>query len=197
MISDSWPSMEESERIYQKLLDLDLTASADLALAYCSLLTRYLLQKCPRVDPDLCHGAADEALMNLIKRPEKFNPSLKELGSYLRMSADGDLKNALDRQQKHSQKRSGFDVELLPDPRNSEEEPLYSWDDPALQSTLAELDSRDREVIELMRSGERSTAIFAALLDCDHLPEEEQRRLVKQNKDRIQKRLQRKVRCDG
>jgi hypothetical protein len=52
-------------------------------------------------------------------------------------------------------------------------------------------DPVDREVLELMAEGERATARFARVIGCDDLDEAEQRKQVKQTKDRIRARLKR------
>ena len=164
MVSPDWPSNAEAESIFQRLLQLDPTAESDLAIAYLTPLTNFLLNKPNRIDPHFCDEAAESALLNLIERPGQFDSSRSELGQYLRMSADRDLKNLLAKERRITEKLLDFGVELLAEHGNKEqEESPVSWDDPLLQAALAELPPTDRAAIELIRSGERSREVFAEL----------------------------------
>jgi len=49
----------------------------------------------------------------------------------------------------------------------------------------------DEAVLRLFLSGEDSTEVYARALGASDLSEDEQRQLVKQRRDRIEKRLQR------
>jgi hypothetical protein len=53
------------------------------------------------------------------------------------------------------------------------------------------LTDRDLAVLALLRDGERKTAAYARVLGIADRPIEEQRRIVKREKDRLQKRLAR------
>jgi hypothetical protein len=57
---------------------------------------------------------------------------------------------------------------------------------------LGALDSEtDRQLLELKLSGERKTGAFAKILAITHLPMAEQKKIVKQHKDRIDKIVRR------
>jgi hypothetical protein len=58
-----------------------------------------------------------------------------------------------------------------------------------LMSTLQ--NSKDRQLLALRLQGERRTEVFAEILEISHLPIKDQRRVVKQAKDRIDKILRR------
>ena len=52
-------------------------------------------------------------------------------------------------------------------------------------------DSRDRQFLDLMMDQVRETRAFAEVLGIENEDDAEQRRIVKRNKDRIKKRIQR------
>lgn len=74
--------------------------------------------------------------------------------------------------------------------------PEVDGDPVSLAETQARVESlfsdpRDRQLAELVVANERSTAPYARVLGVDGRSAEEQRRVVKQHKDRIKKRLRR------
>ncbi len=54
-------------------------------------------------------------------------------------------------------------------------------------------DPRDNALLQLMAQGEIKTSKFAAVLGIQTLPSSEQRRIVKQHKDRLKARLKRRM----
>jgi RNA polymerase sigma-70 factor (ECF subfamily) len=192
-----WPDPAREQELHAALLKYDSLAWDEVASAFLSPLTRYLLDRNPHVDPHLCHDAADRALCDYLKKPAIYDSLERPLGSFLQMSAGRDLKNALKQEGRHFRNRGDFIVELPSDSGNEEETDGPAWDDPRLQQCLAELNEADRAAIELMRDGERSTPAFAAIWGCSHLTAEEQKRAVKQHKDRLLKWLRRRMRTDG
>jgi hypothetical protein len=56
---------------------------------------------------------------------------------------------------------------------------------------------RDRAILRLMMDGVRETEEYAEVLQVHDLAQEEQREIVKRNKDRIKKTLQRHLRSTG
>src|SRR5713101_3318148 len=84
--------------LHEGLLAGDPTAPAGVADALFAPLVERLRKAYPRVDPDLVTSAAIDAWQSYVKAPEKFDPSKgKSLLGYLKMAAEGDLLNALDR----------------------------------------------------------------------------------------------------
>jgi RNA polymerase sigma-70 factor, ECF subfamily len=198
------PSDGEGLLIHQRLIRGDLLASTDLAVAYLDPLTDWLIGHNRAVDPDLCAEAAGDALLALIKNPQSYQPDQLHLEAYLRMSASGDLKNILKRENRHiSGRRSLESVELSPD----EGKYLGQDDDPSLPLQMAEeieiarasipasvwdgLGESEKGVLELMLQGERRTSAYARVCGIEHLPIDEQRSEVKRVRDRLQKRLER------
>jgi len=52
-------------------------------------------------------------------------------------------------------------------------------------------DPRDRQLLQLLRTGERKTAAYAEILGIQDHNAMEQRKIVKQHKDRLKKQLER------
>jgi hypothetical protein len=201
----SWPSVESARDIHVRLCQDDPVASSDLAMAYLDPLAAWLLRANPRIDPHLCEQAAEDAILSLIKNPSSFNPEKGSLEAYPKMSARGDLRNALEKEARHRDRRADFEaVELFGSDRNlvvedanlalivereeDEREELMN----AIASRAERLfTSEEQRVLALLADGERSTAAFARVLGLTDSPEDVQRREVKRVKDRIKRRLQR------
>lgn len=189
--------------LHARLLAGDPTAPADLAAAYLDPLTAWLAARNPGLgDPHLCATAAEDALLALIKRPASYDPARLSLAGYLRMAAQGDLRNLLRAERRHAARRVALDaVELSPvagkhlwdasgDPARLVEEGA-GGDAPERPPSLPGLTPEEARVLALLHDGERKTVAYALALGCGHLPVAEQRKEVKRVKDRLQKRLQR------
>jgi hypothetical protein len=113
------------------------------------------------------------------------------------MAAERDLRNLLAREGRRSSVAIDC-VELRDLPRNNEVED--AMDAMVDAEEAAELERKivrlvaepaERRVLALMRDGVRATAPYAEALGLSALPQAEQRRRVKQAKDRLKKRLAR------
>src|SRR3954447_10474518 len=96
MLSESssvLPSQDQALALHQRLLGGDRVASADLAETYLDWLAAWVARTNPRADPQQCDTAAADAILDLIRRPQAYDPTKLGLEAYLRMSAAGDLKN--------------------------------------------------------------------------------------------------------
>jgi hypothetical protein len=200
----TWPTGTDASAIHARLCEDDPVAPSDLAIAYLDVLTHWLVTTHPRVDPHLCGQAAEDAILALIKNPHSFKSDKSPLDAYLRMSARADLRNALGRERRHSDRREQLEVvELFGLGGNPGQE-----DDPAriVEREVDDLDARGRAILpeiiqafsgeeqrvfELMLAGERRTSAYARMLGLADLPELDQRIAVKRVKDRIKRRLQR------
>lgn len=207
--STTWPPEEQAREIHARLVADDPVASAELANAFLDPLAAWVERNNPRIDPHICVTAAEDAILSLIKNPKSYDPSRQALAVYLRLSAKGDLKNALRSESRYRQRRTDLSaVELSATDRKS----LQERTDPALvaerraaeeemeevlaprpvpESVRANLSRDEAEVLELMRDGERKTAAFANALKITHLAPQVQRQEVKRIKDRINRRLKR------
>jgi RNA polymerase sigma-70 factor (ECF subfamily) len=177
--------------------------------AYLDPLIRWLEARFPSFDPHLRETAAEEALLNYVKNPTKYQPDRSGLAAYLRMAARRDLFNLRQREQRHHEHRVRWSVvELGPeggnlsggqdDPadrleREEETERAEAW----LRSLLGTFTPEERRVVELLLAGERRTEVFAEAIGQGQLPAAEQKREVKRVKDRIKKRLERGGRSHG
>ncbi len=198
---------QEARDLHRRLLLDDPTAPTDLVEVYLDRLTDWLVAQNPRIDPAVCSTAAEDALLAVIKNPASYNPERQRLEVYLRMSAQGDLRNLLRAEQRHSRRRAEWEaVELSPvvgkyiwdeggDPaliiERREDEPDEPSVAPLPDSVRAGLTPQEQRVLELMERRERKTAVFAEVLGLTHLPPDEQRQMVKRVKDRLIKRRER------
>lgn len=192
--------------LHQRLLANDPLASADIADAFFEPVRLALRAKYPTTDAALISDAVTDAYVNYIVHPTTFDPTKRSLYGYLKMSTEGDLKNALDKKKKESGRLVPLDsvVELSESSRNNPveedylgtlavEERVLAWQTKQVAevSRVAGNDL-DRQLLKLLMVGERHTEEYARLLDIEHLALSEQRRIVKQHKDRLRLRLKRR-----
>ncbi len=207
------PSAEAQTRLYLRLLAREPDASNDLAEAFLTPLLESLHQTFlddALPDSTLVDNCVIDTLLNFPKRPEKLDPSQGTLWTYLYLDAKRDVLNALD---SHTRRRARegrmlADVEQDAQSRNEEQErqafatpvredaPPYLPEGMDLAFVRAEVaalmaDPTDLAGVTLLAGGVRKTAFYANVLGIAHLPPEEQRRRVKQAKDRWKKRLRR------
>jgi hypothetical protein len=156
-------------------------------------------------DPLLITDTVTDSLFHLIQHPERYIPEKSSLWNYLYMDALGDLHNAWEKEKRRLQKEIPFDPVAHDQPdRNIHVEeqimrrvapealPTGMTSEEVLARLRAEIaDPQDWAVLELMAFGERSTEQFAAVLGITHYATNEQRRIVKQTKDRLRVRLKR------
>jgi hypothetical protein len=189
----NWPAADEEDRLLAQLHSGVPTAREELAACYLPLLMRFLECGFPRVAAELRDDASDRALMDFLLFPQRFDPTLRGLGVYLRMAARRDLLNLLERERRA---RRGIPLDSVAEPadhRNMRREDELAWDDSRLAAEIAAFDPAERGTYELILEGARDTATFAARLGLAHLPDAEQVAAVKRVKDRVKKRLVRAV----
>jgi DNA-directed RNA polymerase specialized sigma24 family protein len=195
---------DQQTDVYQRLLARDPTAPNELAVLFLEPLANWLAVHNPAISEDLIADAAEDALLALIKNPASYRPEKADLEAFLRMSAQGDLRNRLRSEARHrTGRRSLESVEHSGEGGNC----LGRDDDPSLPLQIEEewqsrrdavpaavrggLSEGESRVLDLMLAGERRTEVFAGALGITQLPPDEQRWLVKKVKDRLQKRLER------
>lgn len=226
-------------RIHQRLLDSDPIAPAELAETYLPRVIERLKRKFRRVpEHDVMQAAAD-AILTYAELPGSFDPTRLSLESYLAMSAQGDLLNALAKRRRlkvgpvrcpacgegqlvklpavcpvcgvavprgieavQPREVSFEAVAEAEVARNTGRDPspaeiVEQAEGRRRGGTLMEkaletiMDPQDRQLVRLMLGGERKTAAYSAILGVQGLEVTEQRRLVKQHKDRLTQRLRR------
>lgn len=186
----------------------DPTAQSDLAAAYLEPLATGLRRRYPGVDASFPDTAAEEAILTLIRKPAAYQPERQTLDVYLRMSAEGDLKNLLRSEDRHRKRRADLEAVEL-----SASQGKYLWDEDADPANVVEraedeasrtitssvarnevlrgLSPTEARVFDLMQAGERQTGVYARVLGIEDWPIERQRQEVKRVKDRIKKRIAR------
>ncbi|MGH3085716.1 MAG: hypothetical protein ACRDSJ_00175 [Rubrobacteraceae bacterium] len=198
---------EEGRSLRARLLAGDTTASNDVVAAYLNDLADWLEARYPQEHPNDCSTAAADAILTFIRRPEVYDPERLTLRSYLRMSANGDMKNLLRSERRHGKRRVNLE---LAEPavekqlRDEEADPARVLerraDEVAAEARVrslipdwlaAGLTPEEIQVLGLMRMKERRTTVYAAALGISHLSFKEQQKIVKQTKDRLNKRTER------
>lgn len=198
------------QQMHTRLLARDPTASEELAREYLPLVKQHVRIRALQhgiQDQDLINDATVEAVFDYIRKPEKFNPQKSGLLGYLKRAAERDLMNEV---QKDRRRRRGEelheDVELSVLARNktADVERIRRVEEMAtishiqkereLAQSTKPRNERDNALLRLMAEGERSTDEFAAVLGIGELPIVEQRRIVKQHKDRLKAQLKREGR---
>jgi DNA-directed RNA polymerase specialized sigma24 family protein len=188
--------------LHERLLSGDPTAPAEIAETYLPSLVAYMTSRFPRTgDPHLAETAADDAMLDFLRRPEKYDPTKMDLHRYLRMSARYDLLNLVARQKRQLPPEGvriveldapGAEHEVRDDTALSVEEQTAILASPVWQQLRAIVPNpTDQEIVLLMMEDVRPTSQYAAVLGITHLPPKEQARAVKRNKDRLKKWLQR------
>jgi DNA-directed RNA polymerase specialized sigma24 family protein len=194
-MSDTWPGDAELAALFVGVCARDPLAVNDFVLAVLEPLVTDL-RRFPRTDLDACHSAATDAILALIRDPARYDPTRSELRGFLRIIARRKLITAIDKERRHHVGRKSSEiVELAADdgnsPANEPADDFPSFDDPHLAAELAGFNEIERAVFELLRDGERATAVFAAAMGLSHLPAEEQAAEAKRAKDRVKQRLKR------
>jgi hypothetical protein len=196
----SFPSAEDARRLHDRLLDDDRAAHGDVCSAFLAPLLGFLHRRHDDRDPHLVESAVHQTLWDYVKNPRRYDPDRNpNLGAYLRMAADRDLLNLLEQEARHHRRRESVELDSLAGNSQGEEGPtirLYREEERAereriFDSVAGQCDGTDREVLRLMREGVTALAPFASVLGVAHLPIEQQRKAVKQAKDRVKQRLRR------
>jgi RNA polymerase sigma factor (sigma-70 family) len=201
-------SNEFEMQLHERLLARDPVASEEVARLFLEAVRRHVSLRAQVhgvFDHDLINDAAVDAVFDYIRRPDKFSPVKSSLRTYLKLAAERDLINAVrkDRRRRRGEELSG-DVELavVSGNKGSEIERILRDPDDALFKSATEDESLDEVVemigpgsdqvlVRMMMDGERRTSAFAEVLGISNLPVPEQRRTVKQHKDRLKQQLKR------
>jgi hypothetical protein len=212
--------MKEKAALYSELFGLhkrlvsgDPTLLGDVATLVLAPLKRHLHAKLRGVDEHVIQEACHDALLEYGKSPLKANATTGAgVMGFLVLRAESRAKNALKRERRRGDvegrfasglrpKDPGNVVELAEHRREHEIEPST----PPTPDPLEHLERRDRRaelldsatspvdrrLIELMLDGRRSTSDFARVLGIEGMPLDDQKRVVKQHKDRLKVALQR------
>lgn len=197
---------DQAARIYERLIAGEPDAPADLIELFLDPLIHALRATYPHLpDPLLINDTVADSLLQFVQHPQRYQAAKGSLWNYLYMDALRDLHNAYQRESRRESRLVPFDPVAHDRPARNDEidaviEQLAPEQLPAgmsidalvtqLRQQLA--DPRDWAVIELMLAEERRTEAYARVLGVAHLPIAEQRRRVKQAKDRLRLWLKRR-----
>jgi hypothetical protein len=196
------------DELHNRLISGDVIASAEIAELFLPLLIGKLNRVFLNIDdPHLIETAVIDTLMDYLSKPNQYNPNRGNLFSFLILKSKSDLLNFLS-PKKIDQARvdlteiveldndsSVYGVELI-DEMNVEElitnnlSPIWTH----LSSIIP--DRTDQEIVKLMMDGIRETDVYAEVIGIQNLPDDERSRIVKQNKDRLKKVIQRHIRTE-
>jgi peptidyl-tRNA hydrolase len=196
---------ETGERLHQRLLAGSLTASSEIAEIFLQPLIKNLAKEFKHLsDPHLIDSAAADALINYFEHSEKFDPARASLFRYLRIRAKTYLLNSLGQQ---TSAKIVVEIEEAETVQQMEEQNELDVESTlvsqAIQTEIMQqvqkyiIDPVDLRVISLMVEGIRDTAKYAEVLGILDHSLTEQRKTVKQHKDRIKKIIERKIRRRG
>lgn len=137
---------------------------------------------------------ATDAIVAHLSAPHQFKPERASLFTYLVVVANGDALNLI-RNRGKERKNHAHLVELsAADGNVTDDEKHCRLDaEKLLRAHIDEITETDmdRRILDLMLQGEQKTAAYAVALGVEGLPASEQRTLVKQHRDKIEKRLKR------
>jgi len=199
----SHPDLKQrGERLHQRLLAGSLTASSETAELFLRPLIKSLTGEFKQPgDPHLIDSAVEDALINYFEHPEKFDPARSSLFIYLRIRARTYLLNSLSQRgnpNKVVELREAETVQQVEEQNEPDAE--ASLVSRAVQTEIMQqvqkyiTDPLDLRIVALMVEGVRDTATYAEMLGISDHPLAEQRKTVKQHKDRIKKIIERKIR---
>jgi hypothetical protein len=200
---------EFEKEIHRRLLAGDPTAPSELAEAVFDELRSWLRRSMPKIrDPHLYEQAAADAILSYGERPGSFNPVRATLTNYLRMSARGDLLNALTRESRFLQRQILFSERVEDDELsgNTVEEPFRRYDGrneeeaalvmlldgrEALRQFLETVPDQELAAVCEWLEGTRETSIFVQLLGLEDADRSSQEDSVKRFKDQYTQRMKR------
>ena len=190
-----WPSEDEGRRLHTEMVRGISTAPRDFADTYFQPLCNHLAIAFARVAEDIRASAVSETIMNVIERPQQYDPTRMSFNKFLRMSVEGDLRNLCARDARRRGRESS--LEFVDEPiagGNNCVEPVEapSLDDPRVVDEIASFGPREHVTYTLILAGERHTDVYARALGLD-VTRADVAAVVKRIKDTVKVRLRRAV----
>lgn len=176
----------------------DPIAFAELAdTLYLSLVQSVCKRAGVHADPALVEEAVGQALLDYHDRPGSYDPERASLLSYLVMAAHRDFLNAVAKEQRvKAHQISLFDLALqgydIVDEREEVESHIQAEELLALIDEIFP-DAGERRIVTLILNKVQAPAPYARVLGIAHLPVEEQRKQVQLVKNRLTRRLRRRM----
>lgn len=186
--------------LHRRLIDGDPLASEEASRLLLAPLVEETQRQFPRLDDQVIADAVVDALLDYFEHPSRADEGGGGPRAFLKRAAWRNAAN-LDRGSKRRKRRED---NWMGDPSTAGVEHrsglgmlIQAEDQAELDRRIAELEALlpeagDRAVLRLRLAGERGVAAFASVLGVAHLSPTEQRKVVKQVKDRIDKVLKRR-----
>ena len=186
---------ERLVRLHQRVLRDDPVASAEVFTLLHKPIAATVRRRVGGMSWEEAGDVATDAIVKYVKSPGKFDPSKGSgLLGYLVMAAYFDALNLI-RDRKARQRKVERSVELsLERGKESLSEVRDAIDARRIMRDHGHklvVDAGDEEVLLLHLEGERDTAVYAEKLGIAHLSESEQRKIVKQRRDKLDQRMKR------
>jgi hypothetical protein len=185
--------------LHHRLLTGDRVATEAVISALLTPLSQEIQRKYPRTDPHQVGEGVTDALLDYCERPATFDATRNvPLDRFLSQAAWCNVRDLLrgeKRRKLREEKVAMFAEELvaLPDSAANSEESRAKQTVEQTADLMKTLDNpTDRKILALKLAGERRTVEFAKVLGVEHLAPVDQRRAVKQAKDRIGVQLKRR-----
>jgi len=196
---------DEEQALHRRLCAEEAVAPSILCRTYFLSLVLWLQDRNRKLDHFLIEAAAEQSIISLIDNPRTYDPDRLDLFGYLRMAAEGDLKNLLAREKRHHACREAW-IAVEKAEANGKcfgkgEEPLELLKQAEEQQATEDFfracsdgwTEQEKQVLELMRRGEARTEDIARVLGMKDRPFAVQQEEANRMKDRLMKRLQREV----
>lgn len=190
----------DEQIFHQRLLGReDPVAFAELAAAlYDDVVRRTSARAGPTADPVLVEEAVGKAFLDYNDAPERYNPELSSLRTYLIMVAYRDFQKARKREYRRVQRQARHLGKT-----HIDDDSAAAVDDTEqliIRLRAAEVwphvsaaftDPVERQVLSLIINDVRDTSAYAKVLGVGQMSEDEQTQHVNQVKSRVKKRLRR------
>lgn len=196
---------QRETELHNRLLASDPTASAEIAELLLDYIVKVLRRDFPgQRDETVYDEAASQAIIEYLKNPASFDRTQARLSTHLINNAKADLRTLISRRSRIDRKEISLGpveegdtdenkmIEMA-DPKAGEALMIHDIDILFAAGLISEqiTDPVDLQLIALMRQGVRDTERYAAVLNIQHLSTSDKRRIVKQNKDRLDKIIER------
>jgi RNA polymerase sigma-70 factor (ECF subfamily) len=185
--------------LHARVIDGDLTALEAIAKDVLPRLRCHLHCAFRHIDDDVLQDAAEDAVMDYARSPQRFDASCHEsLDRCLYRAAWRNVADSLDADVKRRRREARYATETASQDRTPEVEPSGNIDADLTRRILDfAINDAEREALRCWLTGEHGADRLAQALGVDFLPILEQRRTVKRFKDRILKRIARHASVTG
>jgi RNA polymerase sigma-70 factor, ECF subfamily len=188
----AFPGASEELALHERVLAGDPVVPVDVFQGLMEPLQKALRHDL-RCTEDEAHDSSVDAILSYLEEPRRYDPNRGRLSTYL---MDIAKKRAIDRLRSRTasaQRDENYAATVELDRSNPKEIMEAELEAQELWKRVEEVvpSDRDRQALKLILAGERSTAALAGALGVADLSPLEQRREVKQQRDRLMKILER------